>query len=169
MNLLIHQHLLGRGALVHNIDLGYHSDCPFLGSVPFSCQFQAVRSCHILISRNHTQNDCLGILTVSGCHFSCDFFDIFLTFHVNSGDSGQIDQGEIWAVVGVNSELDWIINNITTFSCNLVCHFLDNWSDISEVTIHLASCIILENTIWFCISFPYLIKGLLLSVWTSLN
>lgn len=126
MNLLIHQHLFGRSALVHNIDLGYHSDCPLLGSVPISCQLQTIRNCHILIGRNHTQNDCLWILTVPGCHLCCDFLDIFLTLHVNPCDSGQIDEGEIWAVVGVNSELDGIINNIATFSCNLVSHFLDN-------------------------------------------
>ena len=37
MNLLVQQDIFGRGSLVHDVDLSYHSDCPLLISVPFPC------------------------------------------------------------------------------------------------------------------------------------
>jgi hypothetical protein len=36
-DLFVHQHLLGAGALVHDIDLGDHTDCALTVGVPLPC------------------------------------------------------------------------------------------------------------------------------------
>ena len=122
-----------------------------------------------MVGRDNTEDYRLGVLAISGSHLSGYFLDILLPFDVDPGDARQIDHGQVWAIVGVNSELDGIVNDISAFACNLVSHLLDNGANVTEVLVHLASGVVLEYTIWLGISFPYLIKGLLLSVWTSLS
>ena len=120
MDLLVHQHLLGGCSLVHDVDLGYDTDRSFSVLVPVPGEFQAVRNCHILVGRNHTKNDGLGVLAVSSRHSGGDLLDIFLPFHVDSGDAWQVDDCQIGTIVRVDSELDGVINNVTALSCHLV-------------------------------------------------
>ena len=66
VDLLVHDHFTGRGSFVHDIYLGDNSDCAFSILVPLSSQLQTVADGQVLVSRDHTENDGLGISAVTG-------------------------------------------------------------------------------------------------------
>ena len=80
------------------------------------------------------------------CHFGCDFLYIFLAFDINSGNAWQIDNCQVRTVVRMDSELDWIVNNVTAFSRNFISKFLDVHSYFIEVVIFFC-WIILKNCV----------------------
>lgn len=53
-------------------------------------------------------------------HFGGHFFDVLLSLDVNAGDTGEIDDGEIGSVGGVDAELDGIVDDLTALAGNLV-------------------------------------------------
>ena len=65
VDLLIQKHSFGWGALVHDIDFGDDSDGPDAVSVPLPSQFQTVRGRHVLIGRDDTKDNCLGVGAVT--------------------------------------------------------------------------------------------------------
>ena len=87
MDLLIHQHLLGGGTFIHDVDFGDDSNGPLLASIPLSGQFQTVGDCHVLICRDYTEDNGLWIFAIPSCHICGNLLDVFLTFDVNSGDA----------------------------------------------------------------------------------
>ena len=99
VNLLIHQHLLSGGALVHDIDFGDDSDGSLLVPVPLPSQFQTVGDCHVLIGRNYAEDNGFGIFAVSGCHFGGDLLNVFLALDVDPGDAWQVDHCQVRAIV----------------------------------------------------------------------
>ena len=116
MDLLIHQHLLSGGALIHDVDFGDDSDGPLLASIPLSGQFQTVGDCHVLIGRDYTEDNGFGIFAVPGCHIGGDLLDVFLTLDVDPGDARQVDHGQVGAIVGVDSEFDGVVHDISSLS-----------------------------------------------------
>ena len=55
------------------------------------------------------------------CHLSGYFFHIFLSFDVNSGDTRQIDNGKIWAVIWKDFQFDGVIDYLAPFTSDVVC------------------------------------------------
>ena len=120
MNLFVHQHFLCRCSLVHNIYLCYHTNRPLPVLVPVPSQLQTIRNRHILVRRNHTQNNSLGVLTVTSSHPNSHLLDILLTLHVDSCDTGEIDEGEVGTIVGVDFEFDGVIDYVASSSCYFI-------------------------------------------------
>ena len=120
MDLFIHQHLFGGGTFIHDVDFGDDSNGPLLVPVPLSGQFQTVRDCHVLIGRDHAEDNGFGIFAVPGCHFGGDLLDVFLALDVDPGDARQVDHGQIGAIVGVDPEFDGVVHDIPSLSRKLI-------------------------------------------------
>ena len=99
MDLLIHKHALSGCAFIHDIDFCDDSDSPFSCLVPVSGQLKTIRGRQILVSRDNTEDDSLGIPTVVTCHLDCHFLNILLAFDIDTSDAGQVDYGQIGTII----------------------------------------------------------------------
>lgn len=54
------------------------------------------------------------------CHLCGDSLDILLSLDVDTGDSWQIDYGEIGSIIGVDPEFDGIVDDLSSFACDLI-------------------------------------------------
>ena len=97
-DLLVEEHLLGRGALVHYVDLCYDPDRALPGFVPFPCEFQPVGGGEVLVCGDDAEDYSFWVLAVEPCHFSCNLLDILLPLDVDAGDAGQVDDAQVGAV-----------------------------------------------------------------------
>ena len=84
--------------------------------VPLSGQFQAVGDGHVLVGRDDAEDDGLGIFAVPGRHIGGDLLDVFLALDVDPGDARQVDHGQVGAIVGVDSEFDGVVHDISSLS-----------------------------------------------------
>lgn len=117
---LIEQHFLSTGSLIHDVNLGDNTDSPLLLHIPLSGQFETIGGWQVLICGDNTQDNSLGVNAVSFCHFCCDALYILLPFHVDSGNAGQIDDGQVGAVYGEYFQLYRVINNVGSCSRHIV-------------------------------------------------
>lgn len=99
MDLLVHKHTLSGCAFIHDIDFGDYSDSPFPCLVPVSGQLKPIRGRQILVRRDDTKDDSLGILAVVTCHLDCDFLDVFLALDVDTSDTRQVDYRQIGTII----------------------------------------------------------------------
>ena len=74
-----------------------------------------------------------------------------MAFNVDTSDSRQIDDGEIGSIIGVDSEFDGIIDDLSSFACNLIGEFFNVGPDLCEIGVFLASCIIFEYSVGLAI------------------
>ncbi len=70
-----------------------------------------------------------------------------MAFNIDTSDSRQIDDGKIGRIIGVDSEFDGIIDDLSSFTCDLISKFFDVGSDLCEIGVFLASSIIFEYSI----------------------
>ena len=84
---------------------------------------------------------------VLSCHFSGDAFDILLTADVDAGDAGQVDDGEVGTVVGVDPQLDGVVDDLPAFPRHVVSQLLDVAPHLSEVQVLLPSTVVLEHCV----------------------
>ena len=102
---MTHDHVLGVGALVHDVDLGDDSDGPDTLGVKFPSKLKAVACCHICISWDDDEDDGSRLPAVLLNHVLCDLLDVLVlvrSSHRDTGDTRQIDECEIRACVRVN-------------------------------------------------------------------
>lgn len=89
---------------------------------------------------------------VLASHFRCHLFHIFLSFDINAGDAGQIDDSEIWSVIGVDAQLDRIIDDLSPLARHIISQLLDIAPHFCKVCVFLSRCVILEDRIGLAIS-----------------
>ena len=94
----------------------------------------------------------MGRGVLSG-HFSGDLLDIFLPLDVDAGDAGQVDDGEIGSVIGVDTQLDGIVDDLSALPCHFVRQFLYVSSHLSEVGVLLACGVVLEDSVGLAVGF----------------
>ncbi len=154
MNLLIHKHFDCSCTLIHNIDFSNNSNCSLTIFIPLSGQLQTIRNSQVLVSRNYTQDNRLRILAIKTSHLSCQLFYILLPLHIDSGDSRQIDNGEIRTIVGVNTQFDGIIDDVSILTSYIVSQLLNVHSHVPKIRVSLTTCIILKNRVRLAIALP---------------
>ena len=76
MHIFSFDHSLCIRTLVHDINFCDDTNCPYTLLVHFSSHLQTIRSCHIRICWQSTQNDSSGITHVSESHCTRDLLDI---------------------------------------------------------------------------------------------
>lgn len=90
---------------------------------------------------------------VLASHLSGDLLHIFLALHVDTCDAGQIDDGEIGSVIGVDAEFDGVVDNKSALSCHIVCQLLDIRPHFRKVSVLLSGGIILKDGVGLAIGF----------------
>lgn len=75
-DLSVQNHARGISSSVHDID--FSDDTQSSGSfrIPLSCKMQSLRSAHISIGRDNSQDDRSIFLTISLSHFGSHLFDV---------------------------------------------------------------------------------------------
>jgi hypothetical protein len=58
-----------------------------------------------------------------------------LALDIDSCDTRQVDDGQVWTVVRVNSEFDWVVDDVTAFSGNFISELFDVCSDVVEIVV----------------------------------
>lgn len=86
-------------------------------------------------------------------HLSGHFLHVLLPLHVDTRDTGQIDDGQVGSVIGVDAEFDGVIDYLSTFSCHLVRQLLDIGAHFCEVGVLLPAGIILEDGVGLAVGF----------------
>lgn len=81
-------------------------------------------------------------------HLSRNLLHILLPLDVNSSNSRQIDDSQIWTVITINPQLDWVVDNVAALTCNFVSQFLNVRTDLVEVVVFLR-WLVLEYAVRF--------------------
>ena len=121
-------HPFSVGTFVHDIDLGDDSDGSHSLWINLSCHLKTVRSGHISISWQHTENNCSRIAHISVAHSFSDLLDVFSlvgSCHRNSSDTRQINKRKIRTSVGVNGENNRFVDDVLALAANFVCKILN--------------------------------------------
>ena len=117
------KHLLSVSSSIHNIDLGDNTQGSDTLGVELLRKLESVGGGDIGVSRDNTKNDRSNVLSVSSTHALRDFLNVLVLvgpLHWNSGNTGEIDQGEIRTSVRIDVEDDGDVNDGTISSSNLV-------------------------------------------------
>ena len=103
------------------------------------------------------------------CHLCGYLFDVLLSLDVYPGDSGQIDDGKIGTIVGIDPQFDGIIDDLSALSRYFVGYLLYVGPHFSKISIFLSSSVVFEYSIWLSLSFPWIILEVLGSMCTNLS
>mmetsp|Transcript_11083 Transcript_11083/g.16856 ORF Transcript_11083/g.16856 Transcript_11083/m.16856 type:complete len:282 (+) Transcript_11083:1587-2432(+) len=136
LHVLALDHALGVGTSVHDINLGDNTDGPNTLGVQLTGHLQAIRSGHIGIRRQDTKDDCPRVAHVSVGHSTRNLLDVrglVGAGHRDSGDTGQIDEGQVGAGMRVDAEHDGLIDDVLAGSTDLVGEEVDRLFHLLEV------------------------------------
>lgn len=134
-NLLIQKHFLRVSTFVHDVYFRDDSDRSFSSLVEVFGELESVRSGHIGIGWDHTQNNCSLINAISLGHLCCYFENVLLTLHIDSRNTGQIDDCEIRAIVRIDCQLDWVVYDSRCRSRYLIGFVDDSLAHLREVCV----------------------------------
>jgi len=113
LNLLIHDHALGVGASVHDVDLGDHTDSSDTLGVNPAGHSQTFLRCHIGVSSDDAKNDGARIVDISLGHSASDLLNVLrLSWNGDQRDTWEIDKSQVWARMRVHVEHDRVINDV---------------------------------------------------------
>jgi hypothetical protein len=135
LDLLVHDHSLGIGSSVHDIDLGDDShSSDSLGVQSLSHQ-QTLTGGHIGVGWHDTENNGSGVGTISLGHLSGDLGNVgWLTLDGDQSDTWEIDESEVWARVRVNIEDNWLIYNVGLILGDLISELNNHVLHFGEVS-----------------------------------
>lgn len=134
-------HPLRVGTAVHDVDFGDDADGPDALGVDLSRHLQPVGGGHIGVGGEDAEDDGPGVGHIPAGHGTGDLLDVVglvRARHGDSGDTWQVDQGEIGAGVRVHGEHDWLVNDVLTSSADLISEKIDclfNFLKVSEFLI----------------------------------
>lgn len=125
INFLVHNHFLGIGTSVHDINFCDYTNCPDAFWIEPSCCPDTFRACHIGVCWYYTKNDGSCIWAVPFNHASSNCFNILiLTFDWNECDTWQVNQSQIWACVWIDIKHNCLVNNVFSFATHSVSEHL---------------------------------------------
>jgi hypothetical protein len=75
-NLLVHNHTLGIGTSVHDVDFSDDTDCSDTFGVELSCHLEAVRGSHIGVGWHDAKNDSSWVANVSVGHGASNLLNV---------------------------------------------------------------------------------------------
>lgn len=127
------------------------TNCPLTVLVPFSGKLQSLTCRQISISWDDTQNDGSIVLTIVSCHLRRDFVNILLSGNVNTGDTWQIDNGQVWTVLTVDGQLDWVIHNVFVRASHFVCLLDNSLADFVKVVVFFVF-VNLKDGVWLLLT-----------------
>ena len=133
LDLLIHDSALGIGTTVHDIDLGndtYSSDALRIDT---ACHTETFLSGHISIGRDDAKNDRARVANVPLRHAASDLLDVLrLAWDGNQSDAWQVDQRQVRTGMRVHVQYNWIVDDVSRRTSDLVSegndcvtHFLE--------------------------------------------
>ena len=99
-------------------------------------------------------------------HFSGHLLDVLLSLDVDARNAGQVDDGEIGSVVGVDTELDGIVYDLPAPTGHIVSQLFDVRPHLSEVGVLLPRSVVLEDCVGLPVRFSCMEGAVLGSVWT---
>ena len=121
LDLLIHDHTLGVGSSVHDVNFGDHTDCSDTFGVNSARHTKTFLGSHISVSSHDGEHDSSRVLHVPLGHTPRDLLDVLgLAFDGDQRDAWQIDQCQVWAGVRVYVEYDGVINDVCGCAANLI-------------------------------------------------
>jgi len=136
MNIFSLDHALGVCTAVHDINFGYDTDGSNTFWIELSCHLKTVGGCHILVCRQHAEDDSPGIGDIAVGHRSGDLLDVaglVGASHRDPRDTGQIDEGEVGARVRVDGQHDGLVDDVLARTADLVREEVDGLLDLLEV------------------------------------
>ena len=121
LDLLVHDHSLGVGSSVHNVNFGDHTDCSDTLGVNSTRHTKTFLSSHISVGSHDGKHDSSRVLHVPLGHGPRDLLDILgLAFDRDQSDAWQIDKCQVWAGMRVDVEYDRVINDVRGCAANLI-------------------------------------------------
>ena len=126
LDLLVHDHTLGVGSSVHDVNLSDHTDRSDTLGVNSARHTKTFLSSHISVGSHDGKHDSSRVLHVPLGHRPRDLLDVrWLTFNGDQRDAWQIDQCQVWAGMRVDIEYDRVINDVRGCAANFISQ-LDN-------------------------------------------
>lgn len=135
LDLLVHDHSLGVGSSVHDIDLGNDSHSSDSLRVQSLSHQQTFTGGHIGVGWHDTENNGSGVGAISLSHLSGDLSNVgWLTLDGDQSDTWKIDESEIWARMGVHIEDNWLIHNVGLILGDFISKLHNHLLHLGEVS-----------------------------------
>jgi hypothetical protein len=147
-NLAVGDHGSSVSPSVHDVDLRDHSQRTGALGVPTPGQVQPLRSSHVSVGRNNSQDNCPFLSTVTFGHFDSDLFDVCdLVPHGNLSDSRQVDESQVGTLVRVDSQFDGLVDNTLVPASHFLSLVLNGLPNVVEVRVLLVLAQLLEDAV----------------------
>jgi hypothetical protein len=99
-------------------------------------------------------------------HLGGHLLHVLLALDVDTRDAGQVDDGQVGSVIGVDAEFDGVIDDLSALASHFVGQLLDIGAHFCEVGVLLSCGVVLEDGVGLAVGFAWMEGGVRGSVCT---